>query len=383
MKKLFSYLLASVFLASSIISCTFTKPTTKGTSTLFATIAEMPTQSSTAIATIPVKKSQHTLIDATQWKNKLQKIRGENYWYDERDMSPDGQWFVDFMLDKTIRLFSVKDPSLIIEYQINSAEIVLTSLYSWNPDSSTFLVCVSYTPPPPPLDCQSLKVFEILPDNTLKEHDINWAGYGFSVLWLGKSITLISPNTGIFQYTYYGSMINHLRMIDLVNPKWEGGVYPDTIIAIERPFLLSTSKYLPSTIYEFDSRSLLAKAIYNDEFPLSLLGKDSESKYLLLEQLSIGGQQSIGIELFDLKSHTIIQRLVLPPNTKIGRQSNGSEQVAFVVSSRDSEKAETWIYDFQTKSIETINGSGLMGWLYPNHGFLLNNQDNYWEMFVP
>jgi hypothetical protein len=154
-------------------------------------------------------------------------------------------------------------------------------------------------------------------------------------------------------------------------------------LAVERSVDPMTFDFFPSKIYEIEGKTLKQSEIYRAAVPLSLLGSDSDAKYLLFEEISPDRQQSISLDLFDLETRTIIQRYVFPPNTKIWMRSLGQNQIAFEVKYNDDSEWKIWVYDFTTRSIE-VRGMGLlMGWLPPNEGFLVRDHTDKWTLLTP
>ncbi len=383
MRKIYILYFVLLFLAFFANSCNSTStPTriTEATLGTLVTIKATQTPISTLIPSIPIKELPNKHSDATQWKNKLKGIEGENYQYDSRNISPDGRWFVT-LWNRSLRLIPLDNLSQTTEYQIEGDDILYMWVYSWSPDSSAFIVCVNYTHNPN--GCQAIKMFEVSQDDTLKELNLAWDSFEFDVLWAGYYVWLISPSSGMYMYNRKGSLSNHAHIHDITYSQWVKEINRDLILAVERSRDPMTLDFLPSKIYEIDKWTLKQSEIYRAAVPLSLLGSDSDAKYLLFEEIPPDGQQSISLDLFDLETRTIIQRYVFPPNTKSGRQSLGQNQIAFEVKNNDDSEWNIWVYDFKTRSIE-VRGMGLlMGWLPPNEGFLVRDDIDNWTLLTP
>jgi hypothetical protein len=383
MKIIKAFCFAGLCFALFVVSCTTTSAPSQTAETSPTTLAVLTkTPAPTPLPSIPATELPLKHSDASQWRNKLQGIKGKGYMYDSRDVSPDGRWFVTIDYGTfLLRLIPLDNSSQTIEYQIEPGDIHDIWVYSWAPDSSAFLACVNYAHNPN--GCQAIKVYEVLPSGTLKEHNIAWAGDGFQVLWYGTTVTFVSSSSGIFQFDFNGSLSNNSQIRFLVDSVWAEEGRRDLILAIQRPYNLTTLDFLPSTIYEVDRRTLEASEIYKFDLPVDLLGEDSEAKYFLFEEFSSDPRQSVSIDLFELATRAVIQRYIFPPNTEIGRLSSGNDQIAFDVKTKNGDKGKIWVFDFKTRSIE-IRGTGtLMGWLYPNEGFLVRDDTDNWTLLAP
>lgn len=140
-----------------------------------------------------------------------------------------------------------------------------------------------------------------------------------------------------------------------------------------------TLNFLPSTLYEISPETLDVTEVYKFTDAIGLLGIDSQSEYILLEEFSPDMQTSLAIDLFDLSSHTIVRRYPLPAGARINNRTEGGDKVAFDFHDGKS----IWVFDFKTKMIEIHKPGILMGCLYPDRGFLIWDENRDWKLLNP
>jgi hypothetical protein len=369
--SMLTWLLLIVFLATSCavgsIPATATPPQTNA---ILATAT---------VGSIPIQENAQDFGDASQWQNTFESIFGELYRYDKRDISPDGHWIVRFY-DKTLRLIDVNNPTKPIEYQVSGDDILFISLASWAPDSSAFVACMLYHSNKD--GCDAIKIFEVSVDGVISEHDVMWGSPGGSVdvVWSPNNFDIIfrSNLTGLWLFNRKGSLINHNFLPNLASTILVSNPPFTKIFSVRQPIDPATYEYLPSSIYEL-SPNLDITGVYEFADAVRFLGIDSQSKYILLGETSPDRQTSPAIILFDLSSHTIIQRYPLSVGEKINNSAEGDDKIAFDFYNSKN----IWVFDFKTKTIEIHKPGMLMGWLYPDRGFLIWDENRDWKILTP
>jgi hypothetical protein len=207
---------------------------------------------------------------------------------------------------------------------------------------------------------------------------VAWSPYKFDVAFGSFS-------SGLWLFNRKGNPINHFHLSNVDALIWLSDPPAfSKIFAIESPIDRTNYELLPSQLIQIVPETQEVTSVYQFTTPVLFKGIDTQSKYMLIEEIHPENLYLNSIVVFDLSTLTITHRYQFSETTvgyvtRIGQVTKGEDKLAFTV---EGDK-RIWVFDFKTKSIEIHKAGSLTGWYIPEKGFLIWDEQGELKFLKP